>query len=61
MINASKAERQSLQNAERRILDERRLRQSCETQLNAERKQRKQAEEKATRYVSFLFYGKAFN
>lgn len=38
-----------MQNSERRLGEERRHRQSLESALNSERKQRKQAEEKATR------------
>lgn len=46
---ARQVDKQSLQQAERRLTDERRLKQSIDAQLNNERKQRKQAEEKAAR------------
>lgn len=49
MICNRQADRQIILSIERRVTEERRLRDSLATQLNAERKQRKQAEEKATR------------
>lgn len=49
MITARQLDRQNMQHAERRAGEERRQKQSLETQLNSERKQRKQAEEKAAR------------
>lgn len=49
MTNARQLERQNLQQSERRLTEERRQRQSLDTLLNTERKQRKQAEEKAAR------------
>lgn len=44
-----------MQNLERRLTEERRLRQSLEAQLNNERKYRKQAEEKAARWVTTFY------
>lgn len=49
MITSRQTDRQTIQNSERRLAEERRQRQSLESQLNAERKHRKQAEEKAAR------------
>lgn len=56
MITSRQNDRQTIQNSERRLAEERRQRQSLESQLNTERKHRKQAEEKAVRYFClFLF------
>lgn len=49
-MNARQVDRQNMQQTERRMGEERRLKQSLEAQLINERKQRKQAEEKAARY-----------
>lgn len=43
-----------MQQTDRKLIDERRQRQSLEAQLNNERKQRKLAEEKLSRYVQFF-------
>lgn len=51
MTNSRQLDRQNLQNSERRLVDERRNKQSLESQLNNERKQRKLAEERAARFV----------
>lgn len=50
LTNARQFDRQNLQQAERRLGEERRQKQSLDTLLNNERKQRKQVEEKAARY-----------
>lgn len=42
-----------MQQTDRKLIEERRQRQSLETQLNNERKQRKLAEEKLSRYVKY--------
>lgn len=48
---ARQSDRQTMQQTDRKLIEERRQRQSLETQLNNERKQRKLAEEKLSRYV----------
>lgn len=49
LINSRQLDRQNLQNAERRLGEERRQKQSIESQLANERKQRKLVEERASR------------
>lgn len=51
LVNARQLDRQNIQQTERRLVEERRQRQSLDSQLNNERKQRKQAEERAVRYI----------
>lgn len=49
-----------MQQTDRKLIEERRQRQSFETQLNNERKQRKAVEEKLSRlaeFYSFIVYG----
>lgn len=51
LTNSRQADRQTMQQTDRKLIDERRQRQSLEAQLNNERKQRKLAEEKLSRYI----------
>lgn len=49
LLNARQVEKQYLQSVERKATDERRMRQSLESHLYNERKQRRAAVEKASR------------
>lgn len=51
LTSARQSDRQTMQQTDRKLIEERRQRQSLDTQLNNERKQRKMAEEKLSRYV----------
>lgn len=51
LTSSRQADRQTMQQTDRKLIDERRQRQSLEAQLNNERKQRKLAEEKLSRCV----------
>lgn len=52
MLITRQNDRQAIQSTERRLIEERRQRQSIDALLNVERKHRKQAEEKAARLVA---------
>lgn len=54
LTSSRQSDRQTMQQTDRKLIDERRQRQSLETQLNNERKQRKLAEEKLSRYVLLI-------
>lgn len=51
LTSSRQSDRQTMQQTDRKLIEERRQRQSLETQLNNERKQRKLVEEKLSRYV----------